>query len=89
VPTVAESGVPRFSVAGWNGLGTTGGTPAALVDRLNREANAAMAAPDVRKRLEELYLEPRGGTPRADGHAAAKRDPALEPGHRPGRHPRQ
>jgi hypothetical protein len=32
--------------------GTTGGTPAAVIERLNREANAALAAPDVRKRLK-------------------------------------
>jgi tripartite-type tricarboxylate transporter receptor subunit TctC len=63
VPTVAESGVPNFGVRGWNGLGTTGGTPAAVVERLNREANAALAAADVRKRLEDLNLEPRGSTP--------------------------
>jgi tripartite-type tricarboxylate transporter receptor subunit TctC len=63
VPTVAEGGVPRFGITAWNGLGTTGGTPAAIVERLSREANAALAAPDVRKRLEELNLDPRGSTP--------------------------
>ncbi len=62
VPTVAESGVPGFGVSAWNGMGTTGGTPPAIIERLNREANAALASPDVRKRLAELYVEARGST---------------------------
>lgn len=63
VPTAAESGIPTFSVRGWNGMGVPGGTPPALIERLNREANAALASPDVRKKLTDLSLDVRGSTP--------------------------
>jgi tripartite-type tricarboxylate transporter receptor subunit TctC len=38
-----------------------------VVDRLNREVNAAVAAPEVRKRLQNLGVEARAGTPAALG----------------------
>ncbi|MBA2961075.1 MULTISPECIES: tripartite tricarboxylate transporter substrate binding protein [Ramlibacter] len=63
VPTAGEAGVPRFGVSAWNGLGTTGGTPPAVVERLNKAANAALASPEVRKQLADLYVEARGSTP--------------------------
>ena len=40
-------------------------TPKALIDRLNREVNAATGSPEVRKRLQDLGVEARGGTPEA------------------------
>jgi tripartite-type tricarboxylate transporter receptor subunit TctC len=63
VPTAAESGVPNFNVRGWNGMGAPGGTPVALIDKFNREANAALASPEVRKKLTDLSLDVRGSTP--------------------------
>ncbi|MES2188344.1 MAG: tripartite tricarboxylate transporter substrate binding protein [Pseudomonadota bacterium] len=63
VPTVAQSGVPNFNVAAWNALAAPGKTPPALVERLSREANAALASPEVRKRLRDMYVEARGSTP--------------------------
>ena len=62
VPTAAESGIPNFSVRGWNGMGAPGGTPPALISKLNREANAALASPEVRKSLMDLSLDVRGST---------------------------
>jgi tripartite-type tricarboxylate transporter receptor subunit TctC len=63
VPTVAESGTPGFQVASWNALAAPAGTPAEVVARLNQEALAALASPDVKKRLQNLGVEPRGSTP--------------------------
>lgn len=63
VPTVAESGVPKFNVASWNALAAPAGTPKDVLARLNKEANAALASPDVKKRLQDLGVEPRGSTP--------------------------
>lgn len=65
VPTAAESGVPGYEATSWNGLAAPAGTPAAVVDRLNREVAAALAAPEVAKRLRDLGIEPRAGTPEA------------------------
>src|SRR5258706_3828510 len=67
VPTVAESGVPGYQASSWNGVAAPARTPKAIVERLNREINAATAAQDVRQRLQELGVESRGGTPEALG----------------------
>ena len=63
VPTVAEQGVPNFEVTGWFGVLAPAGTPAPVVARLNKEAAAALAAPEVKERLAGLGLEPGGGSP--------------------------
>jgi tripartite-type tricarboxylate transporter receptor subunit TctC len=65
VPTVAESGVPGYQASSWNGVAAPARTPKALIDRLNREVNAAAGKPEVRKRLSELGVEARAGTPEA------------------------
>jgi tripartite-type tricarboxylate transporter receptor subunit TctC len=40
-------------------------TPPAIVDKLNRDANQALQAPDVRARFAQWGLEVEGGTPQA------------------------
>ena len=67
VPTVAESGVPGYQASSWNGIAAPAKTPKGVIDRLNREVNAAAAAHDVRKRLQDLGVEARAGTPAALG----------------------
>jgi tripartite-type tricarboxylate transporter receptor subunit TctC len=51
-PTVAET-VPGIEFMSWLGLVAAPGTPAAIVDRLNREVRHALALPDVQARLVE------------------------------------
>jgi tripartite-type tricarboxylate transporter receptor subunit TctC len=63
LPTVAESGLPGFDVVAWFGIFAPAGTPKAIVDRLSAETRAALAAPEVRKRLVDLGAEPLGSTP--------------------------
>ncbi len=66
VPTMAEQGIaedPLVSV--YFGLATTGSTPAAIVDRLAKEAAAAITEPDIAGRFEANGLVPTGGTPAA------------------------
>ena len=58
LPTVAESGVPEYDLAGWIALFAPAGTPRPLVERLNAEVTKALALPDVRSRLLELGAEP-------------------------------
>ena len=64
VPTVAEAGLPGYDVSAWFGLMTTGGVPAATVDRLNKEVQKILAMPDVRERLESLGVQAQGDTPK-------------------------
>jgi tripartite-type tricarboxylate transporter receptor subunit TctC len=63
VPTLGELGIPDFHVATWNGLMGPAGLPRPIVDRLNREVNAALASPEVKERLTALSAEVLGGTP--------------------------
>lgn len=64
LPTIAEAGVPGFEATTWHGVLTTGGTPPAVVNRLNAEINRALQMPDVRERLAGLGAEIIGGTPK-------------------------
>ena len=45
--------------------GSARSAPAEAVERLNREANAVLEMPEVRRRLLEVGVEARGGTPEA------------------------
>jgi tripartite-type tricarboxylate transporter receptor subunit TctC len=63
VPTLAEAGVPGYEASAWNGVAAPLKTPKAVIDRLNREINAAVADPAVRQRLLGLGVDPRGSTP--------------------------
>jgi tripartite-type tricarboxylate transporter receptor subunit TctC len=58
IPTIAEGGVPGFQrAAGFIGLFAPAGTPAALVQRLSREAGAIMATPDADARVRLLSAQ--------------------------------
>jgi tripartite-type tricarboxylate transporter receptor subunit TctC len=63
VPTLAEAGIKGVEMSTWYGLFTTGGTPAAVVDRLAAETAKVLKMPDVQKRLEGLGGEPGNMTP--------------------------
>jgi tripartite-type tricarboxylate transporter receptor subunit TctC len=53
VPTVHDF-LPGFEASAWFGVGAPRNTPAGIVDRLNKEINAALADPQVKGRLAEL-----------------------------------
>jgi tripartite-type tricarboxylate transporter receptor subunit TctC len=61
VPTVAEAGYPDFKALQWIGLLSTGGTPKAIVDRLNAEVQRALQLPEVKARLAEQGMAVAGG----------------------------
>jgi tripartite-type tricarboxylate transporter receptor subunit TctC len=63
VPTAREAGIAGYSAASWNGLAVPAGTPREVVARLNREVVAALNDPAVKKKLEDLNLDPHPGTP--------------------------
>ena len=62
VPTVRELGFPSLELEGWNGLFVPGKTPRDIVERLQREAAAAVRHPEVSRRLIELGAEPVGSS---------------------------
>ena len=65
VPTLAEAGVPGYEASAWNGVAAPAKTPRAIIERLNKEINAAVAAPDVRQRLQDLGVDARASSPEA------------------------
>ena len=65
VPTVAELGFPGFEAYAWFGLLAPARTPAAIIDRLNKDANATLTHPDVRQAFEAEGIEAAPGTPEA------------------------
>ena len=62
VPTIGEF-VPGYEASGWQGLCAPAKTPAAIIDTLNREINAALGDANFRARLAELGGQPFAGTP--------------------------
>jgi tripartite-type tricarboxylate transporter receptor subunit TctC len=62
VPTVADS-VPGYEASAWFGMSVPKGTPAAIVQKLNREINAALADAGIKAKFAELGGETIAGTP--------------------------
>ena len=63
VPTMAEAGVPGFSVESWQGYFAPAGTPAPIVAKINRDLQTVLQAPDVRAQLEHMGFKVAGGSP--------------------------
>lgn len=63
VPTVAESGVKGYAATNWYGLMAPAKTPKNVIDRLNKELNAALRSPDVVQQLKDRGIDAAPGTP--------------------------
>jgi tripartite-type tricarboxylate transporter receptor subunit TctC len=61
VPTINESGVPGYDVATWIGAFAPAGTAKAIVDKIEAGIKEALAAPEVRAKLEALSMEIKSG----------------------------
>jgi tripartite-type tricarboxylate transporter receptor subunit TctC len=70
VPTVADA-VPGYEASALFGMGAPKKTPPEIIEKLNREINAVLAEPEMKKRLIELGGEPLIGPPDAFGAAIA------------------
>jgi tripartite-type tricarboxylate transporter receptor subunit TctC len=62
VPAIAEF-VPGYEASAWFGVAAPKGTPPAVIARLNREVNAALADPAMKAKLADLGGVPLPGTP--------------------------
>lgn len=58
VPTLAEAGVPDFVAFAWQGMVAPAGTPAAAIAKLDTELQRALNSAEVRRKLEDLGVEP-------------------------------
>ncbi len=63
LPTATEQGFPGVEVNAWYGVFAPAGTPAAAINRINKEINDALKLPDVREKFTNAGLETLGGTP--------------------------
>ncbi|MFZ3359576.1 MAG: tripartite tricarboxylate transporter substrate binding protein [Xanthobacteraceae bacterium] len=62
VPAIAET-LPGYDGSGWAGLGAPRGTPAEIIDTLNKNVNAVIADPAMKARCLALGAEPETMTP--------------------------
>jgi len=72
VPTVAESGVPRYEVVLWHGLIGPKGLPRDIVERLNSEVTKILHIKATAEQLQTDGVAPAGGTPEQFGEQIKK-----------------
>jgi len=56
-PTSTEAGLPEYKMSGWFALLAPGGTPRAILEKLNKELAAALNDPTVRQSFERAGAE--------------------------------
>jgi tripartite-type tricarboxylate transporter receptor subunit TctC len=88
VPTVMESGVPDYEIAGWFGILAPADMPPAIAQRLRDEVAKAVAAPDVVAQLDQQGMVPLVSQPaqwhaymkaEIDGYAKIIKDANIKP----------
>jgi tripartite-type tricarboxylate transporter receptor subunit TctC len=62
-PTIVESGIPGYDLAGWYGVVVPSSTPRPIIDRLHAELGKAMRTPDMAERYATLGVDPVESTP--------------------------
>ena len=63
VPTFDEVGLNGVYASSWYGLSAPAGTPRAIIDKLNAEANAVLKSPEFHQRMATFGAEIGGGSP--------------------------
>ncbi len=71
VPAVGET-VAGYEASSWHGLGFPAGTPKDIVEKLNREVNAGLADPAMKKRLADVGSAPMPMSPAEFGRFIAE-----------------
>jgi tripartite-type tricarboxylate transporter receptor subunit TctC len=71
IPTVSDF-VPGYETSAWLGIGAPKNTPAEIVEKLNKEINAALADPKMKARLADLGGTPLPGSPSDFGKLIAE-----------------
>ncbi len=63
LPTISEQGVPGYEISTWHSVCAPRGTPAAIIEKLNREIVAVIQTPEVRDKFTAAGTEAQGSTP--------------------------
>jgi tripartite-type tricarboxylate transporter receptor subunit TctC len=67
VPTMVESGYKDFLMTFWTGVVAPAGTPAAIVDKINKAINDGLKSQDMQAKLARFRVVPRPGSPQEFG----------------------
>jgi tripartite-type tricarboxylate transporter receptor subunit TctC len=70
IPTVGDF-VPGFEASGFGGVGVPANTPTEIIERLNKEINAALADPGIRAKFAALGASVLALSPAAYGQLLA------------------
>jgi tripartite-type tricarboxylate transporter receptor subunit TctC len=62
VPTIDESGVPKFETSTWVAMFAPAATPREITERIGNDVRRALADPDVRQRYQAINFEVIGST---------------------------
>jgi tripartite-type tricarboxylate transporter receptor subunit TctC len=62
IPTISDF-VPGYEAGGWNGIGAPKNSPTDIIEKLNREINAALAEPKMKAQLAALGNTAVSGSP--------------------------
>jgi tripartite-type tricarboxylate transporter receptor subunit TctC len=62
IPTLGDF-LPGYESSAWNGIGAPKDSPAEVIEKLNKEINAALADPKFKARLADLGGTPLSGSP--------------------------
>jgi tripartite-type tricarboxylate transporter receptor subunit TctC len=65
VPTFSESGMPGYDVTSWYGVALPAGTPAAIVQKMNKAMVELLARDGVREQIAKLGAQARSSSPEA------------------------
>jgi tripartite-type tricarboxylate transporter receptor subunit TctC len=71
MPTIGDF-VPGYEASGVGGIGAPKGTPAEIINKLNREINAGLADAKMKARLARMGYTVLGGSPAEYGKLIAE-----------------
>ena len=71
IPTVGDV-IPGYEASTWSGIGAPKGTPAEIIDKLNKEINAGLVDPKMKARLANMGSTALPGSPADFGKLIAE-----------------
>ncbi len=86
IPTLAESGLPKFDVPGWYSFFVPAKTPPAIVQKMTADTIKVLAEPATKGKLEGLGLRVIGSSAEELAQVAQGRHGQMGPADQGGRH---
>jgi tripartite-type tricarboxylate transporter receptor subunit TctC len=64
ISTIEQSGIKDYSASSWNAIAAPAKTPEKVIALLNQAINEVVKDPEVKNKLDEIYVESQGSTPK-------------------------